>query len=153
MTAPQRSYAVLGLFFIVVLGVGFTIGLTIRPGAWYEALVKPFFTPPNWLFGPAWSLIYLLIATAGWRVIISEGFPSRAFRFWLLQMLLNWMWTPVFFGLHHIVIGLVVIVALLVTVIAFIVSARDRVARWCFVPYALWLCYATCLNAGILLLN
>lgn len=153
MRASQRSYAVLGLFLIVVLGVGFTIGLTIRPGAWYEALVKPFFTPPNWLFGPAWSLIYVLIAIAGWRVFISEAIHSRAFRLWVMQMLLNWAWTPVFFGLHQIGAGLVVIVALLMTITAFIILARDRVARLCFVPYALWLFYATCLNAGILLLN
>lgn len=153
MTASQRSYVVLGLFLILVLAVGFSIGLTIRPGAWYEALVKPSFTPPNWLFGPAWSLIYVLIAIAGWRVIISEGFSSRAFRLWVVQMILNWAWTPVFFGLHYIAIGLTVIVALLLTAIAFIIFARDRVARWCFAPYAMWLFYATCLNAGILILN
>jgi len=135
------------------MGVGFSIGLTIRPGAWYEALVKPSFTPPNWLFGPAWSLIYVLIAIAGWRVILSEGSHSRAFQIWTAQMTLNWTWTPVFFGAHQIGIGLVVIVALLVAVIAFIILARDRVARWCLVPYAFWICYATCLNAGIFVLN
>ena len=143
----------MGLFLIVVLGVGFSIGLTIRPGAWYEALVKPSFTPPNWLFGPAWSLIYVLIAIAGWRVVMSEGIHSRAFHIWIAQMILNWAWTPVFFGLHQIGAGLTVIVALLLTVIAFIIFARDPVARWSFVPCALWICYATCLNAGILVLN
>lgn len=153
MRASQRSYAVLGLFLIIVLSVGFTIGLTIRPGAWYAVLIRPSFTPPNWLFGPAWSLIYVLIAIAGWRIFLSKGIHSRAFGLWVMQMLLNWAWTPVFFGLHQIGGGLVVIVALLMTVIAFIIFARDRVARWCFVPYALWLSYATCLNAGILVLN
>jgi translocator protein len=153
VTAASRSYAVLILFLIIVLGVGFSIGLTIRPGGWYDALAKPFFTPPNWLFGPAWSLIYILIAIAGWRVVTSEGIHSRTFRLGLVQMLLNWAWTPVFFGLHQIAIGLLVIVALLVAVIAFIIRARDWVARWCFVPYGLWICYAACLNAGILVLN
>jgi translocator protein len=153
VTASPRSYTVLGLFLIVVLGVGFSIGLTIRPGAWYEMLVKPSFTPPSWLFGPVWSLVYILIAIAGWRVVISEGTRSRALLLWVVQMLLNWAWTPVFFGLHDIALGLVVIVALLGTVVVFVVLARDRVARWCFVPYALWLFYATCLNSGILVLN
>jgi tryptophan-rich sensory protein len=153
VTASSRYYAVLGLFLVVVLGVGFSIGLTIRPGAWYEALMKPSFTPPNWLFGPAWSLIYVLIAVAGWRVATSEGLQSRAFGLWVVQMILNWAWTPVFFGAHQIGIGLVVIVALLIMAIAFIILARDRVARWCFVPYAFWICYAAYLNAGILVLN
>lgn len=153
MTASQKSYAILGLFLIVVLGAGFSIGLTIQPGAWYETLVKPSFTPPNWLFGPAWSLIYVLIAIAGWRVVTLEGIQSRSFRIWIAQMLLNWAWTPVFFGLHQAGIGLVVIIALLAVVIAFIILVQDRVASWCFVPYVLWLLYATCLNAVILVLN
>ncbi|MGV3550974.1 TspO/MBR family protein [Rhizobium sp.] len=153
MTASQRSYPLLGIFLIVVLGVGFTIGLTIRPGEWYQALSKPFFTPPNWLFGPAWTLVYTLIAIAGWRVAGSEGLRSAAFRLWILQMVLNWAWTPVFFGLHLTGAGLVVIACLLVTVMVFMSKVRDRPARWCFVPYALWLCYATALNAAIFALN
>lgn len=153
MTASPKAYSLLALFLTVVLGVGFTIGLTIRPGFWYETLARPWFTPPNWLFGPAWTLVYVLIAIAGWRVAVTQGFGSTAFRLWTLQMLLNWLWTPVFFGLHWIGMGLVVIVGLLVTVVLFIVLARDRLARWCFAPYALWLCYATSLNAAIFSLN
>lgn len=153
MTAPSKRYGWLATILIVVLLVGFTIGLTIRPGAWYEALAKPIFTPPNWLFGPAWTVIYVLIAIAGWRVAVVEGPKSAAFRLWVGQMLLNWTWTPVFFGLHQIGLGLIVIVLLLAIVLAFIFKTRDGAARWCFVPYALWLCYATALNAAIFVLN
>jgi benzodiazapine receptor len=153
LTASPRRYALLAIFLMIVLGVGFAIGLTIRPGAWYQTLAKPFFTPPNWLFGPAWTVVYMLIAIAGWRVTITEGTNSPSFRLWLGQMLLNWAWTPVFFGLHQIGPGLVIIVTLLATVLAFIWKTRDQLARWCFAPYALWLCYASALNAAILILN
>lgn len=153
MTASPKRFVWLIIFLVVVLGVGFTIGLTIRPGAWYQALEKPFFTPPNWLFGPAWTLVYILIAVAGWRVMVTQGLNSPALRLWLGQMVLNWAWTPVFFGFHQIGFGLVVIACLLATVLAFMLRSPDRVARWCFAPYALWLCYATALNAAIFALN
>jgi tryptophan-rich sensory protein len=153
VTASPKRFVWLIVFLVIVLGVGFTIGLTIRPGAWYQTLEKPFFTPPNWLFGPAWTLVYILIAVAGWRVMATEGLNSPAFRLWLGQMVLNWAWTPVFFGFHQIGFGLVVIVCLLATVLAFMLKSADRVARWCFAPYALWLCYATALNAAIFALN
>lgn len=153
MTGAKARILFLGVFLAIVLGVGFAIGLTIRPGEWYAGLSKPFFTPPSWVFGPAWTAIYVLIAIAGWRVALVTGFRSPAFRLWTLQLLLNWAWTPVFFGLHQVVVGLVVIVALLATVVAFVFRAPDRAAAWCFVPYALWLVYATALNFAILVLN
>lgn len=153
MTIARKTYTSLAIFLVVVLATGFMIGLTIQPGEWYQSLSKPFFTPPNWLFGPAWTVVYILIAIAGWRVAISEGFNSTAFRLWVAQMLLNWAWTPVFFGFQQIGWGLLVIVCLLLTVIAFMLKVSDRSARLCFIPYALWLVYATSLNAAIFALN
>jgi translocator protein len=153
MSVSRGSYTALFLFMVLVLAVGFTIGMTIRPGEWYQSLAKPWFTPPNCLFAPAWTLVYILIAIAGWRVTISEGFNSTAFRLWMAQMLLNWTWTPTFFGFHQIAFGLVVIVCLLAIVFIFTIKVRDRFARWCFAPYALWLVYATSLNAAIFFLN
>ncbi len=153
MSVSRGSYTALFLFMVLVLAVGFTLGLTIRPGEWYQSLAKPWFTPPNWLFAPAWTLVYILIAITGWRVTISEGFNSTAFRLWMAQMLLNWTWTPTFFGFHQIALGLVVIVCLLAIVFTFMIKVRDRFARWCFAPYALWLVYATSLNAAIFALN
>jgi benzodiazapine receptor len=153
MTDIKSRVPLLLLFLVVVLGVGFTIGWVIRPGEWYMALSKPFFTPPGWLFAPVWTIVYILIAIAGWRVVLSEGASSRTFGLWCVQMMLNWLWTPVFFGIHQIGFGLAVILALLASVIAFILTAQDRVAKWCFVPYAVWLCYASSLNGAIFFLN
>lgn len=153
MTGAKASAIFLVLFLVIVLGVGFTIGLTIRPGEWYQTLQKPGFTPPDWVFGPAWTLIYVLIAIAGWRVALTEGFFSSAFRLWGLQMILNWAWTPVFFGAHLVGVGLVVILALLAVAAIFMASVVDRAAFWCFVPYVTWLAYASALNAAIFALN
>jgi tryptophan-rich sensory protein len=143
----------LALFMIVVVGVGFAIGLTVRPGEWYQSLAKPFFTPPPWVFGPVWTLVYLLIAVAGWRVALTEGFRSKPFSLWGAQMFLNWLWTPVFFGAHLIAPGLATILALLFVVLMFMIVVTDRVAFWCFGVYLIWLSYASVLNASILVLN
>jgi len=143
----------LAIFVSVVVGVGFAIGLTVRPGDWYQSLDKPFFTPPSWVFGPVWTVVYILIGVAGWRVALTEGFRAKSFGIWAAQMLLNWLWTPVFFGAHLVAPGLAVILALLVVVMMFMAIVVDRVAFWCFAPYAVWLAYASALNGAILILN
>jgi benzodiazapine receptor len=153
MDATRARLKFLGIFLVVVLGVGFSIGLTIRPGAWYEALEKPFFTPPNWVFGPVWTVVYSLIAVAGWRVALTDGFGAPAFKLWVFQMLLNWAWTPIFFGLHFTALALGVIVVLLAVALVFMTRAGDRIAKWCFGPYVVWLAYASALNAAVAILN
>jgi benzodiazapine receptor len=141
-------------FLLLVVGGGLLIGFFTAPGPWYEALAKPSFNPPNWLFAPVWTVLYVLIAIAGWRVwrIASSG---TAMRLWWLQLVLNFLWSPVFFGLQQIGLALVVILALLATVLAFIgVAWRfDRASAWLLVPYAAWVAFACLLNASILFLN
>lgn len=147
-------WARLAIFMLVVVGGGNLIGGLTRPGEWYAALEKPFFNPPNWLFGVAWPILYVLIAIAGWRVW--ERRPNgTAMRLWALQLALNFAWSPVFFVAHSIAGALAIVFALLVTILAFMVAAMrlDRVAAALFVPYAAWVCFATLLNAAILWLN
>lgn len=141
------------IFLVLVLGGGLAIGLLIQPGEWYAGLVKPPFNPPNWLFAPAWTLLYVLIAIAGWRVWRIGA--RTAFTIWIVQMILNFLWTPVFFGAHQMALGLFVILALLVAILAFIAAARrvDRPAALLFAPYALWVAFASLLNASLLYLN
>ena len=144
----------LALFILLVVGGGLLIGFFTAPGPWYEALAKPSFNPPNWLFGPVWTVLYVLIAIAGWRVwrIGSSGTVTKL---WWLQLALNFLWSPVFFGLQQIALALVIIVALLITILAFIAAAwnLDRISAWLFVPYAAWVAFASLLNASILFLN
>ncbi|HEY6633705.1 MAG TPA: TspO/MBR family protein [Rhizobiaceae bacterium] len=141
-------------FILLVVGGGLLIGFLTAPGPWYEALTKPSFNPPNWLFGPVWTVLYVLIAVAGWR--IWRIGPSRpAMKLWWVQLALNFMWSPVFFGLQQIGLALVVIVALLICILAFIAAAwnLDRLSVWLFVPYAAWVSFASLLNGSIWFLN
>src|SRR5690606_4357394 len=109
-------------FMVLVVGGGLLIGFFTVPGPWYEALVKPSFNPPNWIFGPVWTVLYVLIAIAGWRVWQRDR-SSAAMKLWWLQLLLNFSWSPAFFVLKQIDVALAIIVALLIVILAFIVSA------------------------------
>lgn len=141
-------------FILLVVGGGLLIGFFTAPGPWYEALAKPPFNPPNWLFGPVWTILYVLIAVAGWRIWRHPS-AGNAMKLWWLQLLLNFLWSPVFFGMEQVRLALVVILALLVVILAFIAVAwaRDRVSAVLFVPYAAWVAFASLLNASILALN
>ena len=141
------------VFIILVLGIGILIGFINLPGAWYQSLAKPPFNPPNWLFGPAWSILYILIGIAGARTWLSV--PAGGMQLWFGQMLLNYLWSPLFFGIEKPLLALVVIVALLLSILAFIANRwnRDRTAAWLFIPYAAWVAFATLLNASIAYLN
>lgn len=142
------------IFILVVVGAGGTIGALSGPDGWYANLVKPSFNPPNYLFAPVWTLLYVMIAVAGWRIWRIAP-RSTAMRLWGAQMVLNWLWTPAFFVLHLPLLALLVILALLLTIFLFIHHARqhDRLASWCFIPYAAWVMFATLLNAALAWLN
>lgn len=141
-------------FILLVVGGGLLIGLFTAPGPWYAGLAKPWFNPPNWIFGPVWTVLYVLIAIAGWRVWQSDR-SGPAMKLWWLQLVLNFAWSPVFFALHGVGFALVIIVALLATILAFIAVARttDRLSAWLFVPYGCWVGFASLLNGAIWHLN
>jgi tryptophan-rich sensory protein len=148
------NYGLLVLFLVAVIGVGALIGVSTAPGEWYASLDKPPFNPPNWLFAPVWFILYVLIATAGWR--IATRMPqSPAMKLWVGQMLLNWLWSPVFFTLHLLWPAGVIIVAMLALIVAFIARTWrvDRPSAVMFVPYALWVAFATLLNLSVAILN
>jgi tryptophan-rich sensory protein len=153
-TRTPKSWLLLAVFVVVVVGVGALIGTQSVPGAWYESLQKPPFNPPNWIFGPVWFTLYVLIAIAGWRIwMLDRG--STAMKFWFAQMLLNWIWSPVWFIAQMLWPAFAIIVALLAAIIGFMVTARrqDKLAAWLFVPYLAWVAFASVLNLSIALLN
>lgn len=139
------------IFVGIVLGGGFYLGITYAPGDWYAGLRKPIFTPPDNWFAPVWTALYVLIGIAGARTWMRRG----PILIWLLQMVLNFAWTPVFFGAHEMAAGLAVITALFFTILAFIARAwsGDKLSALMFVPYALWVAVATALNGALILLN
>ncbi len=143
------------LFVITVLGLGLAIGYINIPDAWYRSLAKPNFTPPDWLFAPAWSILYAMIGIAGARSFLDQRHRSPQWPLWLAQMILNFLWSPLFFGLHQIAAALVVICALLASIIAFMLVSlpQDRISALLFAPYLAWVAFATLLNGSIFLMN
>ncbi len=141
--------------FIVLVGLAGYSGASFGPGAWYEALTKPPLNPPNWVFAPVWTLLYLAIAVAGWRVWRIGEAVAVPLALWLAQLVLNALWSFLFFGINRADLALIDILMLLALVIATAVAfmRRDRVAGGLMVPYAMWVSFATYLNAGIWYLN
>jgi benzodiazapine receptor len=139
---------------------GFFGSLFTRPAipSWYARLQKPSFAPPNWLFAPMWISLYLLMALAAY-LVWRKGLGSRGVRLalavFLVQLLLNALWSPVFFGLRAPLAGAVVIVvlwlAILLTMVLFWNISRP--AAWLLLPYLLWVSLASALNISIYLLN
>jgi tryptophan-rich sensory protein len=142
------------LFVIGVVGIGSLIGIFNIPGDWYQTLQKPSFNPPNWIFGPVWTALYVLIGIAGARTWIAARQAPRM-KTWFVQMLLNFLWSPAFFALQSPLLGLIVIVPMLIAIVLFIRQSwqPDRASALCFVPYAVWVAFATLLNLSVALLN
>jgi len=125
---------------------------------WFATLTQPPGNPPNWVFGPVWSILYAMMGTSLaliWHRAEPGPHRRKALTLFVSQFALNLAWTPVFFGAHHILMALVVIVTLAVGILLTILAFRpiDRLAATLLVPYLCWVCYATYLNAGYLWLN
>lgn len=150
----MKNWISLVVFLVVVIGGGLAIGLVTRPDGWYAELAKPPFNPPNWIFGPVWTILYVLIAVAGWRTFRRDA-GGTAMKLWAAQLALNFLWSPVFFAAHMVGAALAVVVLLFAAIVGFIAATWtvDRPAAWMFVPYAAWVAFATLLNASIWVLN
>ena len=143
------------LIFLGCVGLASFFGAQFEPGDWYEALQKPPLNPPNWIFAPVWSALYLGVAVAGWLVWRSRPASRMPLALWGSQLVLNAVWSWLFFGLHRPGLALVDILVLLVVGVATLVSFRG-IHPWAgrlFVPYVAWVSFATYLNAGLWYLN
>ncbi|MGE0260997.1 MAG: TspO/MBR family protein [Alphaproteobacteria bacterium] len=132
------------------------VGAQFGPDGWYAGLAKPSWTPPGWLFAPVWTVLYLLIATAGWLVWrAARAMAVFPVILWAVQIMLNGAWSWLFFGLERPGLALLDIAGLMVAIVAFIVAARrfSPAAAWLFLPYALWVGFAAALNFEIWRLN
>ncbi|MGC8723627.1 MAG: TspO/MBR family protein [Acidobacteriota bacterium] len=142
------------LFLLLVAGAAL-FGVRFQPGSWYAGLVKPAWTPPNALFGPVWSVLYLGIAVAGWLVWRRSGWRGPALAFWTFQLVLNALWSWLFFGLHRPLWALCDIALLWAAALAFAILSWgvSRPAAVLFIPYLIWVAYAAALNAALWRLN
>lgn len=134
-----------------------TTAIFVDTGPWYSNLNRPAWTPPSWMFGPVWTLLYLMMGVAAWRVWLKHGFTHAraALLIYLVHLAFNAAWTVIFFGMHMITLAAVEIVVLWLMIAALIVmfSQRDRIAAGLLVPYVLWVTYATTLNVGFAVMN
>lgn len=161
--AKQNKHQQWGAFVLLLainVFIGVIASLFTRPEihGWYATLQKPSFNPPPWLFGPVWTVMYILIAYAAYRVWLHRN-NSLAFTgatlIYIIQLALNFAWSIVFFGMHQVMWALVVILALLASIILNMVwfGKFSRTGAWLMLPYLLWVSFASVLNLNIYLLN
>ena len=140
-------------FFVLLVALVAGFGALFPPDAWYRGLPKPSWNPPDWVFPLVWGVLYLGIAVAGWRLWRAPSSPQRTVSLWLwgLQLLLNALWTPLFFGLHRPLWALCDLLALFAVLAATPGWFRhvSRPALWIFVVYTLWMLFALALTAAI----
>lgn len=160
--SPLRAKSpVLGLLGFVALNLVISIcgGLFTASSidTWYPALIKPDFSPPNAIFGPVWSLLYIMMALAAWRVWKKVGWQrgGQSLALYLFQLLINLAWSALFFGLQRPDLALIDCLLLLVLVIFTALSfwQHDNWAAALLIPYAAWVAFACLLNSAIVVLN
>lgn len=142
------------LMFMVLCVATASTGAVFQPGAWYEALAKPAWTPPNWAFPVVWTALYIMIALAGWLVWRETGL-SAAIVFWGLQLVLNGAWSWLFFGRRRMDLAMIDVSLLWASIAIFILLAWP-VSIWAgllFVPYLVWVSIAAMLNLTVWRMN
>jgi len=150
----MRSVTALGVFLVLVV-LAALFGAQFEPGDWYEGLRKPPLNPPNWIFGPVWSVLYLAIAVAAWLVWRARPGSFTPLALWGTQLVFNAVWSFLFFGLQRPGLALFEIALLLALVVATATAffAVRRPAGILLLPYVAWVGFAAYLNAGLWLLN
>ena len=123
---------------------------------WYENLIKPEFSPPNWIFAPAWTFLYISIfASLAFYINCSDENKNHGYILFIIQMFLNIVWTPIFFGLKNITGALIVII--LLDIFVFLMMYKffqsSKLAGLILIPYFIWILFATYLNIGYAILN
>lgn len=151
----KLALSIVGCELVGILGTPFTVAAI---PTWYAALNKPFFAPPNWIFGPVWTLLYLLMGVSLF-LVLKQGLKKKAVKvatqFFLAQLVLNFLWSPIFFGLKSSQLGLITIIAMWILIILTMKKfyPLSKLAFFLLVPYLLWVSFATVLNAAIVVLN
>lgn len=150
----ERIRHMAAAIFIGLVVLAAASGAVFKPGAWYATLRKPSWTPPKWAFPAVWTVLYIMIAYAGWSIWVEAGW-SPPLVFWAIQIVLNAMWSWLFFGLRRMDLALADIGCLWLAIAGFIVTAWpvSALASLLFVPYLLWVTAAGALNFSVRRLN
>jgi tryptophan-rich sensory protein len=146
---------------VTCLAIGYLSGMVTRSAivTWYPTLVKPSFNPPNWVFAPVWSMLFIMMGVAAglvWnRLEFEKEIVKKALIFFAIQLALNALWSYLFFGLHNpMLAGLEIIVLWLMIYETYIQFSKiNRIAGYLFIPYLVWVSFAAVLNGSIWWLN
>ncbi len=145
------------LFFIVTFSASFIGGLTTitYKEPWYSELIKSNYNPPDWIFAPVWTTLYLMMTLAIWFFWHSKNRDMNTVYIYFIHIAFNTTWSVVFFGFHQIFLALVVLIILILLIMTLIIKFKrvNFVSYYLMIPYLLWCCYALFLNLNILLLN
>jgi len=155
-----RSVLTLLLWVSLCYFVAWT-GAQVSPGIasseWYEQLNRPDWNPPGWLFGPVWTILYTFMGIAAWRIWKKLGFKGGKTELSMfgIQLFLNGLWSQLFFGMQEVGLAFIEILFLLAAIIitTILFFREDKIAGWLFVPYILWVAFASVLNGTIWLMN
>jgi translocator protein len=155
---PKRAARRPLLFFILVtliVGAGASVFTEPNIPTWYAGLVHPAFAPPNWVFAPVWTTLYVLMAVAAWRVWRVTGTKSLEMGVYAAQLFFNFSWSAIFFASHQIGLALadIGLLLLLILTATILFWRRDRIAGLLFLPYLLWTGFAAALNQAFWTLN
>ena len=151
----KLSVSILVCELVGILSMPFTIASI---PTWYAGLIKPPFSPPNWLFGPVWIILYFLMGIAVylvWKKRLKNKKVKIALKYFLIQLFLNFIWSPLFFGFHQPLIALYDIVLLLIMIVLTMKQFHSisKPAFYLLIPYLLWVSFATLRNLSIVILN
>ena len=150
------SWSTVAVVSLVMVLVSLTGASFTDIGEWYQNLTKPSFQPPNWVFAPAWTTLYILIAISAYLIYTSQKEGSRMVLIILAgNLVLNVLWSLFFFTQHNLLLALIDLILLWISIIAIIAKARQIscLSAWLLVPYLLWVSFAGVLNYTILILN
>lgn len=151
----------MAIFFILsaeLTGIVSSLFMGDSIATWFSVLEKPFFSPPNWIFGPVWTLLYALMGIAAyiiWKHRREHRRSHLALRLYWAQLLFNFLWSIIFFNMHQIGLAFIDIVILLVLIVLTTVYffKANKTAGWLMIPYIAWVSFATALNLSLYVLN
>ena len=153
----KNKFLSLILFFFITFSASFIGGLvTISlKEPWYSQLVKSNFNPPDWIFAPVWTTLYLMMTLAIWFFWHSKNRNLNTVYLYFIHILFNTTWSIVFFGLHQILLALIVLIGLILMIIILMLRFKrvNIVSYYLMIPYLLWCCFALFLNFNLLILN
>jgi benzodiazapine receptor len=152
----KNKFVSLFLFLITTFSASFIGGITTFKfkEPWYSTLVKPSFNPPDWVFGPVWTILYILMAIAIWNVWIKSKNINLVYLYFI-HLFFNTTWSVVFFGFNQIELALINLIVLILFIVILFLKYKviSKLSAYLMIPYFLWCCFAFLLNLNLMVLN